>query len=87
VTRPVAAVLHAHATALAAALGDWDARGTASGAGPNTAANTAIALMDAMLDELHRARTRLIDEKRAYNDRLDAAVDGLLSRSRRERSE
>lgn len=86
-TRPVAAVLHAHATALAAALADWDARGTASGAGPNIAANTAIALMDAMLTELHRARARLITDKREYNDRLDAAVDELLSRSRRERPE
>jgi hypothetical protein len=61
VTRPVGPVLQAHAIALTAALHDWDARGTTSGGGPNAAANAAIALMDAMLAELHRARAR-VDE-------------------------
>jgi hypothetical protein len=67
---------------LSVALGQWERRDD-SKPQPDVrrAANTAMDTIDAMIAELHRMRSRLMDEMRDSDDATAARVDALLSRS------
>jgi hypothetical protein len=78
--------LEDHAGALSVALAIWATRDD-SKAQPEVrrAANTAMDGIDAMLAELHQARSRLITEMRQSDDAAMARTEILLSSPRGER--
>jgi hypothetical protein len=72
--------LHDTLDALGGALATWATRDDST-AQPDVrqSANTAMAAIDAMLAELHSARSALVGEIRASDDATDARVDALLA--------
>ena len=79
----VRARLDDHVDMLGVSLAWWAGRDTARDkAAARRAANTAMAAVDAMLAELHRARARLVSEIRQADDATAARVDALLAQRR-----
>ena len=65
---------------LAGALATWATRDDST-AQPEVraSANTAMAVIDAMLADLHAARSALVGEIRASDDATDARIDAMLA--------
>jgi hypothetical protein len=74
--------LEDRAGVLGAALATWAARDDSKPqAGVRQAANTAMDEIDAMLGQLHAARSALIGEIHASDDASAARVDAMLART------
>lgn len=78
--------LQEHTGALRGALTEWAMRdGTTPQPAVRRAANTAMDAIDAMLGELHRARSTLVSQIQLFDAETLARTDAMLARLRHQR--